>query len=364
MDKIFTRSQLKNHQDLVLGDCPVKLAQCSFASFGCTRKVKPEEIGIHLTDNLREHLDLLFRKVEEVHLQQAEVNAQQQNGDADNQCHELDSKLKALRDTLTALERQIIRAEQDHGTRPTPGQNREVNEVKAMLDERERKLQRCEENIIDLARKLEVLFQQIDFYERERQKNQEMLQAGASKITMLEGSLASKDDTLQLNDTRVENLERATYNGILVWKITDFVRRRQDAVNNRVPSFYSPPFYTSKSGYKMCARIYLNGDGMGKGTHVSLFFVICKGSNDALLRWPFRQKVTLMLLDQNNKEHIIDAFRPDPSSSSFKKPTNEMNIASGCPMFATLSQLDSPSHAYIKDDTVFFKIIVDCADLQ
>ena len=45
------------------------------------------------------------------------------------------------------------------------------------------------------------------------------------------------------------------------------------------------------AGYKMCARLYLNGDGMGKGTHVSLFFVIMRGPCDALLKWPFRQKV-------------------------------------------------------------------------
>ena len=54
-----------------------------------------------------------------------------------------------------------------------------------------------------------------------------------------------------------------------------------------------PPaaFYTSRYGYKMCLRIYLNGDGTGRGTHLSLFFVVMKGPNDALLRWPFNQKV-------------------------------------------------------------------------
>lgn len=36
-----------------------------------------------------------------------------------------------------------------------------------------------------------------------------------------------------------------------------------------------------------------------------------------------------MLLDQNNREHIIDAFRPDVTSSSFQRPVTEMNIASG-----------------------------------
>lgn len=57
----------------------------------------------------------------------------------------------------------------------------------------------------------------------------------------------------------------------------------------------SPPcpaaFYTSRYGYKMCLRAYLNGDGTGRGTHLSLFFVLMRGPHDALLRWPFNQKV-------------------------------------------------------------------------
>jgi len=30
---------------------------------------------------------------------------------------------------------------------------------------------------------------------------------------------------------------------------------------------------------------------LGKGSHMSLFFVVMKGEYDALLPWPFRQKV-------------------------------------------------------------------------
>ena len=45
------------------------------------------------------------------------------------------------------------------------------------------------------------------------------------------------------------------------------------------------------TGYKACTRIYLNGDGMGKNSHVSLFFVLMRGEFDALLPWPFQQKV-------------------------------------------------------------------------
>lgn len=114
----------------------------------------------------------------------------------------------------------------------------------------------------------------------------------------------------------------------------------------------------------MCARLYLNGDGMGKGTHVSLFFVVMRGQYDALLKWPFRQKVTLMFLEQSGKEHVVDAFRPDPTSSSFKRPSTEMNIASGCPLFMSLSMFDSASHAFVKDNTAFVKIVVSCEGLN
>lgn len=169
---------------------------------------------------------------------------------------------------------------------------------------------------------------------------------------------------LQLSETEqmVRELQYCTYDGIFVWKISDFSRRRQEAVAGRTPAMFSPAFYSSKYGYKMCLRLYLNGDGTGRGTHLSLFFVVMGGKCDALLKWPFSQKVTLMLLDQNNREHIIDAFRPDVTSTSFQRPISEMNIASGCPLFCPLAKLAGKS-PYLRDDTIFIKAIVDLTGL-
>lgn len=75
-------------------------------------------------------------------------------------------------------------------------------------------------------------------------------------------------------------------------------------------------------------------------------------------------QVTLMFIDQNGREHVVDAFRPDPTSSSFKRPTTEMNIASGCPLLMPLTTLDTQNNAYVKDNTAFIKIIVNCEDLN
>jgi len=89
------------------------------------------------------------------------------------------------------------------------------------------------------------------------------------------------DRTIGLHDVRLSEIdlrlqctETANYEGVLIWKIADYRQRKLQAVGGRILSLYSQPFYTSRYGYKMCARIYLNGDGVGRGTHLSLFFVV------------------------------------------------------------------------------------------
>uniref|UniRef100_H2Z3T2 MATH domain-containing protein n=1 Tax=Ciona savignyi TaxID=51511 RepID=H2Z3T2_CIOSA len=154
-----------------------------------------------------------------------------------------------------------------------------------------------------------------------------------------------------------------TFNGVLVWKIREFSCRKREAVSGRSISLYSEPFYTSRYGYKMRAMVYLNGDGIGKGTHMSLYFIVMKGEYDALLPWPFNQKVTLKLLDQGAYlRHMYVTFQPDPTSPSFQKPTSDMNIASGFPLFVHHCVIEGSSYA--TDDTIFLRIDVDTLDLN
>ena len=153
----------------------------------------------------------------------------------------------------------------------------------------------------------------------------------------------------------------STHNGAFLWRIPDMKRRIRDARIGRITSIYSPPFYTGKNGYKMCIRAYLNGDGGGEGTHLSIFFVLMKGEYDALLQWPFDHKVSLVLIDQGQKKHLVQTFKPNIQSSSFQRPKSDMNVASGCPEFAKLSILDDPS--YVKDDVMFIKAIVDTSKI-
>ena len=183
-----------------------------------------------------------------------------------------------------------------------------------------------------------------------------------SRLVELEHSVDRSLSSCLDQELRIQLLERATYNGVLLWKVDEFERRRKEAMEGVTLSLYSTPFYTSRHGYKMCARIYLNGDGLGKNTHMSFFFVIMRGPIDELLPWPFKQKVTLTLVNQMGKRHVTDSFRPDPHSSSFQRPgRREMNIASGCPMFIRQEHL--VNGGFVKDDCIYIRVMVDGADL-
>ena len=65
----------------------------------------------------------------------------------------------------------------------------------------------------------------------------------------------------------------------------------------------------------------------------------------------------MMLLDHGNRHHMIDEFHSDPQSSSFKRPTSDMNVQYGFPLFMQHSSLST--HQYIKDDLMLIQIIVD-----
>jgi hypothetical protein len=137
-----------------------------------------------------------------------------------------------------------------------------------------------------------------------------------------------------------------------------------DAQSERQTSIYSPPFYSSPTGYKMRARLYLHGDGNARRTHMSLFIVPMRGPNDAILKFPFNYKVTFCLYDQNPQlRHIIDSFRPDIKSNSFERPRSEMNIASGIPKFFPLAMIQQEGNPYVRDDTMFIKVMVDFGDM-
>ncbi|KAM9735132.1 TNF receptor-associated factor 2 isoform 1-T3 [Menidia menidia] len=326
--KKIPREKFQDH----VKSCAKSKNACPFSEVGCKSVIENGKLSDHEHSSAMEHLRLLLPTV----LSMVRTRA---DGSGSGEWQE-DSGLGLYR-------------------APDEGSGAAASSQSVDL---EKKVSALENIVCVLNREVERSSLTLEAFAHQHRLDQEKIESLSTKIRQLERMVNMRD--LQLSETEqlVRELQLCTYDGIFVWKITDFSRRRQEAVAGRAPAMFSPAFYSSKYGYKMCLRLYLNGDGTGRGTHLSLFFVVMRGKCDALLKWPFSQKVTLMLLDQNNREHIIDAFRPDVTSTSFQRPISEMNIASGCPLFCPLAKLAGKS-PYLRDDTIFIKAIVDLTGL-
>ncbi|CAF1072929.1 unnamed protein product [Adineta ricciae] len=162
----------------------------------------------------------------------------------------------------------------------------------------------------------------------------------------------------------IDEFQYTSYDGSLIWKITDVSKKISDAQGERQTSIYSPIFYSSPNGYKIRARLYPYGDGNARRTHLSVFFVLMRGRFDHLLAFPFQHKVIFCLYDQTpTQRHLIDCFRPDVKSNSFQRPRSEMNIASGIPKFCPLAIIQQENNPYVRNDTMFIKIMIDFEEL-
>ena len=340
--------------------------------------MKLQERRKHEKDNASGHLMLLFQTVMQLfsmvgktmrdsgQLSMNGVNLPKQK-DLERYAKQVENTLKENEDLKSKLAQQEEKIRQLESSRQNSSNSASafdstfVKEFLQRLTTEEGKTANLELLLVEANRLCEELQRKVSTVARQQESSNGTTDRLQRQFESMSHSLALRNVMLTDLDESVRQQEVSSHDGILLWKITEFAKKRQDAVSGQQTSFYSPCFFTSRYGYKMCARIYLNGDGIGRGTHISVFFVVMRGEYDALLRWPFRQKVTFMLLDQNNVEHVIDSFRPDPNSSSFQRPRRETNIASGCPTFCPLSELND--HAYVRDDTLFLKVIVDTTDL-
>ena len=124
----------------------------------------------------------------------------------------------------------------------------------------------------------------------------------------------------------------------------------------------SDAFMTSLYGYKLGASVFLNGNGSGEGSHLSLYIRVMPGDYDNLLDWPFRLPISFQLLDQcsdpEKRDTITESFVPNPSWKHFQKPSGDVDgMGFGYPKFISHETLLNGT--YVRDDQIFIKISVN-----
>ena len=148
-----------------------------------------------------------------------------------------------------------------------------------------------------------------------------------SKISSLEDEvekLAKANTALQISNTALQNSVNkiTTSNKVLERNLKELTAATSSLQNQAVTfkianctpkkrsneACTSPSFYTRPKGYNMQIIVYLNGNGEGAGTHISVFVHLIEGDHDNTLRWPFVGEVSVTLLNQleDDEHHTVN----------------------------------------------------------
>ena len=167
---------------------------------------------------------------------------------------------------------------------------------------------------------------------------------------MVEDAIKLDNTRKQLEDMEIslsEKLDGLTgrfCNGDFIWRIPHFSSLAYNLKCKNL-STYSPPFYSSRFGYKFGIRIHIN---FRDGQHyISLYVRMMQGENDDILSWPFEGAISFAILDyslNNPKRHIIDHLDTHPEALAFKRPTKQSGDKSfGFTKFVPLDHIISSS---------------------
>eukprot|EP00118_Oscarella_pearsei_P021524 m.242173 g.242173 ORF g.242173 m.242173 type:complete len:128 (+) comp40214_c0_seq6:1-384(+) len=117
--------------------------------------------------------------------------------------------------------------------------------------------------------------------------------------------------------------------------------------------YESNAFYTSEPGHHMKLCLYPNQHSSG---YVGLYLGCVKGDYDSVIKWPFRRKFRLILVNQrvrkNDKEvSVTEEELEEKFCSCYNKPDG---TRIGC---SKLIQHDEIGE-FTKEDTLFAKVVI------
>ena len=196
------------------------------------------------------------------------------------------------------------------------------------------------QSAIDTVRELKVMINDI---ERENETKLMLLQ---SRIAMLESTLPTK--VIQQKSTSFK------------FKVEEFSQLKKSS-----DELFSPVFYTSPGGYKMCICVYANGNGDGEGTHVSVYAYLMRGENDDHLPWPFTGTVLFELLNEleDKNHHSRTSIFPQDNIASQRIMDREIAPTGYGPQYyiphSSLGYDEAKHCQYLKDDCLYFRVKVN-----
>ena len=190
--------------------------------------------------------------------------------------------------------------------------------------------------------------------------NTEYLQDDCLRLRVVDVAVYSTP--LLLKTPSWQDLHTATQS-VCEFTLTEFTKRKQFNNVCYIPSFYSHP-----NGYKLCLRVYANGNGKGKGTHISIYANLMRGDYDNSLQWPFEGDIVIELLNwrENNNHYCGDAIGFKKYNDSDGSATSRVTEGEYAPtrlgniFFITHSSLfynPDANTEYLQDDCLRLRVV-------
>ena len=154
---------------------------------------------------------------------------------------------------------------------------------------------------------------------------------------------------LALSKTREKRIKTESSNQpkTVTFRMTDFQKYKKNH-----HQWYSPPFYTSYTGYKMCLSV---------NAHLLSFRLRCSyvyGDNDDSLSWRFTGTVTVELLNQ-----LEDDNHGKNTEGWLNIPVSSVGLISSH-LISDLDYNADKNTQYLKEDTLVFRVSVQVPDYK
>ena len=237
--KVLASQLLEEH---VTNDCPLTLIDCCFKHAGCEVRLPRKDMDLHLGVAVVHHLTM--------HASDSEVKMKELKADNER----LSRKCEYLESEVTKLEQKLKEVQSDFvNLKVFPKSSDKINRSFSNPSKRYQPMHNSE-YVFALKPKVQL---------------PNGKSANSNSITFTPVNLVMPDfERHQLSDDE--------------WK--------------------SEPFYTHKDGYRMCLGVTANGQGSGKGSHVSVQVYLMNGEFDDELEWPFKGDITIQLLNQKGDD--------------------------------------------------------------
>ena len=310
----FERQELATH---LKDECPLTLVNCPFSYAGCDVHIPRKDMSEHMKD-LTKHLTLFASVTHTIMRENQDLRDTMKKMNHDHQ-----DKMKAMQDEM---EEKLQATQQDmqgklQATQQSMKEKLQATQQKKLQvtqQDMQEKLQATQQGVQeklqvtqqDVQKKLQATQQDMQEKLQATQRSmQEKFQAEQRSMKKkLQATQQDMQEQVQTTQESVKATEDKTEN------LTEKIEELKLALTRyagfpkvyRVESeVYLPGFYTHHNGYKMCINVDPNGSGVGKGTHISIFTCLMKGSYDDHLTWPFRGNITIQIVNQaGDHDHI------------------------------------------------------------